>query len=174
MLPLVHQVFRLQINSALPSSFKFLSTVSSPPSPQLSLLQSRVLHHHIPLGFPGHATNTTAANYTPCCKHIISYSFFSFLSNTLPETSQLHAAMLLAIPFPLGNSALLCCLSSLFTPGFSNLIKGLAGQTEFSLNFPVREKAPAFVVTCQGAAPTSDNAPGFVSYTTTTYLKLMP
>lgn len=133
--------------SYAPSCTPSVQAANKPFPPPLSFYQLsphlhqhtpavRVLHHHIPPGLPGHATNT---NPTPCYKHIISYSLFSFPSKTLSETSQLHAAMLLAIPFPLGNSAL-CCPSPLFTPGFPNSIKGLAGQTEFSLNFPVKRE----------------------------------
>lgn len=163
------------MNSTLPSSFKFVPTVPSPPPPQLSSLQSRVLQHHIPLGLPGPAATTTG-----CKPHSLLQALrflLAFLVSSPAHCQKSHKCMELCSLqslFPLGNPALLCCPSPLFTPGFPNLIKGLGGQTELSHNFPVREKAPAFVGMCQGAAPTSDNAPGFVSYTTTTYLKLMP
>lgn len=102
------------LNKLHPSLLEVFINCPSPPAPQLSLLQS------------GYSTTT---NPTPC--HIISYFLFSFLSRNLTTACSYDPCN----PFPLGNSALLCCPSPLFTPGFPNVIKGLAGQAEFSSIF---------------------------------------
>lgn len=134
------------LNKLHPSLLEVFINCPSPPAPQLPLLHS------------GYCTTT---NSTPC--HIISYSLFSFLSRNLTTACSYDPCN----PFSFG----IFCSPLLPQPTFHSRVSKCnkrSGRTGWvQLHFPVRDKAPAFAGMCQGAAPTSDNAPGFVSYTTT-------